>query len=370
MRSNVSSCRSMTALAAIAVLGLSLITVPGAARAASSFEGERIKILVGFPPAGGHDLEARLIARHLPKYLPGKPSIIVQNMPGAGGMIMGAYVYNRTKPDGTSIGLFGGSHLQAGIIGTGVEYDIAKMPIIWGVRGVRIGIVRDFLKADSAKELTQIDASKIAVAGRSKTDSSCVMGSMAMTLLGIEDYKTVCAYAGTAVIRGAIERGEASYFDASDAHLVGGGAFVELYKKKQVIPIWQAGKLTDDGKIVRSSTVPKGVPTFQEAYQNARGKAPSGPLWDAFRTLYNSVHGTLNRVLVLPPGTPQDTVQVLRSSLARMADDQAFVRDWEKIFGQEFAESRVSAKEAEQVKDAFSKPAPWQDVLRKFLNVS
>jgi hypothetical protein len=53
-----------------------------------------------------------------------------------------------------------------------------------------------------------------------------------------------------------------------------------------------------------------------------------------------------------------------------MADDQAFVRDWEKIFGQEFAESRVSAKEAEKVKDAFSKPAPWQDVLRKFLNVS
>ena len=64
-------------------------------------------------------------------------------------MIMGAYLYNRTKPDGTSIGLFGGSHLQAGIIGPGVEYDIAKMPIIRGVRGVRIGIVRDFLKADS-----------------------------------------------------------------------------------------------------------------------------------------------------------------------------------------------------------------------------
>ena len=370
MRWSVSSCRLLTALAAIAVLGLSLIAMPDAAQAASNFEGERIKILVGFPPAGGHDLEARLIARHLPKYLPGKPSIIVQNMPGAGGMIMGAYLYNRTKPDGTSIGLFGGSHLQAGIIGTGVEYDIAKMPIIWGVRGVRIGIVRDFLKVDSAKELTQIDASKIAVAGRSRTDSSCVMGGMAMTLLGIKDYKTVCAYAGTAVIRGAIERGEASYFDASDAHLVGGGAFVELYKKKEVIPIWQAGKLTEEGKIVRSSTVPKGVPTFQEAYQEARGKAPSGPLWDAFRTLYNSVHGTLNRVLVLPPGTPQDTVQVLRSSLARMADDQAFVRDWEKIFGQEFAESRVSAKEAEKVKDEFSKSAPWQDVLRKFLNVS
>jgi len=363
----INRCTSVLAL--IGALVLALVAHPGALQA-QGFEGKRLKILVGFPPAGGHDLEARLIARHLPKYLKGKPSIIVQNMPGAGGMIMGAYLYNRTKPDGTSIGLFGGSHLQAGIIGTGVEYDTGKMPIIWGVRGVRIGIVRDFLKADSAKELTKIEPSKIAVAGRSKTDSSCVMGTMAMTLLGIDNYKTVCAYAGTAVIRGAVERGEASYFDASDAHLVGGGAFVELYKNKKVIPIWQAGKLTEDGKIVRSSTVPKGVPTFLEAYQEARGKAPSGPLWDAFRTLYNSVHGTLNRVLVLPPGTPQDTVQLLRSSLARMAEDKAFVRDWEKIFGQDFEDARVPAKEAEKVKDDFSKPAPWQDELRKFLNVS
>jgi len=356
-------------LVVIAAFGLILISKLGAAQAASGFEGKRIKILVGFPPAGGHDLESRLIARHLPKYLPVR-SIIVQNMPGAGGMIMGAYLYNRAKPDGTSIGLFGGSHLQAGIIGEGVEYDTGKMPVIWGVSGVRIGIVREFLKADSAKALTKIDPSKIAVAGRSKTDSSCVMGSMAMTLLGIKNYKKVCAYAGTAVIRGAVERGEASFFDASDAHLVGGGAFVELYKKKMVIPIWQAGKLTEGGKIVRSSTVPKGVPTFLEAYQETHGKAPSGHLWDAFRTLYNSVHGTLNRVLVLPPGTPTDTVQLLRSAIARMAEDKAFVRDWEKIFGQSFADSHVSAKEAEQAKDEFSKPAPWQDELRKFLKSS
>lgn len=367
MRRRNSANRWITAFALSAALGL--VFQAGMAQA-QNFKGKRLKILVGYPPAGGHDLEARLIARHLPKYLTGNPSIIVQNMPGAGGMIMGAYLYNRTKPDGTSIGLFGGSHLQAAVIGTGVEYDVAKMPIIWGVRGVRIGLVRDFLNAKSTKELTQIDPAKIAVAGRSKTDSSCVMGSMAMELLGIDNYKTVCAYAGTAVIRGAIERGEASYFDASDAHLVGSGAFVELYKNNKVVPIWQAGKLTDDGKIVRSSTVPKGVPTFLEAYKEARGKAPSGPMWDAFRTLYNSVHGTLNRVLVLPPGTPPDVVQVLRSSIARMADDKAFIRDWEKVFGQDFEDARVPAKEAEKVKDEFTKPAPWQKELREFLNVS
>ena len=201
------------------------------------------------------------------------------------------------------------------------------MPIVWAVRGVRVGIVRDLLNAKSAKDLTKIDAAKIAVAGRSKTDSSCVMGTMAMTLLGIENYRPVCAYKGTAVIRGAMERGEASFFDASDAHFMGNGAFVELYKKHMVVQVWQAGRMTEDGKIVRSPTVREDTPTFLEVYREVHGNDPSGPMWDAFRTLYNNVHGSLNRILVMPPSTPPNRVDMLRKSIASMADDPAFVRD-------------------------------------------
>lgn len=329
----------------------------------------RLTILIGFPPAGGHDLEARVIGRHLPKHMPGKPTIIVQNMPGAGGMIQGAYIYNRSKPDGTTAAIFGSSHLQANILGAGVEYDVAKMPIVWAVRAVRVGIVREFLNAKTAKDLTKIDPSKIVVAGRSKVDSSCVMGSMAMALLGIDNYKKVCAYAGTAVIRGAIERGEASYFDASDAHFLGRGAFVELYKKGMVVQMWQSGNKMDDGKIVRAKTVNENTPTFEQAYREVHGKNPAGPLWDAYRTLYNDVHGTLTRTLVLPPGTPPDVVNTLRKGIESMSNDPAFVSDWEKVFGQDFDGARVPALEAEKVKDEFMKPAPWQGALKKFLEM-
>ena len=346
-------------------LGLSLLATPAQAQPSR----DRMRILIGYPPGGGHDLEARVMARHLPKYLPGQPTIIVQNMPGAGGMIQGAYIYNRSKPDGTTAAIFGSSHIQANILGAGVEYDVEKMPIIWAVRSVRVGIARDFLNAKSAKDLTTIDASKIAVAGRSKVDSSCIMGSMAMTLLGIKDFTRVCAYAGTAVIRGAIERGEASFFEASAPHFVGGGAFVELYKKGMVVQMWQSGEATDDGKIVRSKAVHENTPTFQEAYRQARGKDPSGPLWDAFRTLYNDVHSTLTRTLVLPPGTPPDIVNRLRKSIESMSADPAFVREWEKVLGLKFADARVSPLLAEKVTDEFMKPAPWQDELKKFVNM-
>lgn len=350
---------------------LSWVLGAGASVAFAAANIKRVTILIGYTPAGGHDLEARVIGRHLPRFMPGEPTVVVQNMPGAGGMIMGAYLYNRVRPraDAITMGIFGGSHLQAAVIGRGVEYDLSKMSIVWAVRGVRVGIVRDFINAKSAKDLTKIDPAKIVVAGRSKTDSSCVMGSMAMTILKIENYKTVCGYKGTAVIRGAVERGEASFFDASDAHFTGNGAFVELYKKHQVIQVWQAGLLTENGKIVRSPTVREDTPTYLEAYRETYGKDPSGPLWDAFRTLYNSVHGSLNRVLVTPPNTSPERIELLRTSIAKMADDPAFVRDWEKVFGQKFSHARVSPLEAEKVKDEFMKPAEWQDSLKKFLNL-
>ena len=353
--------------AVIAALALAMGLSASPSKAASS--RNRLRILIGYPPAGGHDLEARVIGRHLPKHLPDKPTIIVQNMPGAGGKIMGAYIYNRSEPDGTTAAIFGSSQIQENILGAGVEYDVAKMPIVWAVRSVRVGIVRDFLKAKSAKDLTTIDPTKIAVAGRSKTDSSCLMGTMALTLLGVKDFKRVCAYAGTAVIRGAIERGEASFFEASDPHFLGRGAFVEMYKKGMVVQMWQSGRVTADGEIVRAKTVNENTPTFEEAYKATHGKNPSGPLWDAFRKLYNDVHGTLTRTLVLPPGTPADAVNTLRKGIESMSGDPAFVRDWEKVFGQEFAGARVPALEAEKVKDEFMKPAPWQDTFKKFVGM-
>jgi putative tricarboxylic transport membrane protein len=347
-----------------AALALTMGLSASPSEAASS--RHRLRILIGYPPAGGHDLEARVIGRHLPKYLPDNPTIIVQNMPGAGGKIMGAYIYNRSKPDGTTAAIFGSSQVQENILGAGVEYDVAKMPIVWAVRSVRVNIVRDFLNVKTAKDLTTIDPAKIAVAGRSKTDSSCLMGSMALTLLGVKGFKKVCAYAGTAVIRGAIERGEASFFEASDPHFLGRGAFVEMYKKGMVVQMWQSGHVTEDGKIVRAKTVNENTPTFQEAYREVYGKDPSGPLWDAFKTLYNDIHSSLTRTLVLPPGTPPDIVNTLRKGIEDMSNDPAFVKDWEKVFGQPFAGARVPALEAEKVKTEAMKPAPWQDTFKKF----
>ena len=331
---------------------------------------KNIRILIGYPPGGGHDIEARVMARYLGKYLPGNPKIIVQNMPGAGGMIMSGYVFNRAKPDGSTIGLFGSSHGIQAVLSPPemVKYDLQKMPIIWSISGIQVHITRDFVGAKNAKELvTKVDPSKIVLAGRSKQGSSCLRGQLALKMLGVKGFKAICAYRGTSPIKAAMERDEASFFVASDAHLVGGGAFVDLYKRDMIVPMWQSGLLKEDGTIVRSGTVKGDVPTLLEVYKSVHGKEPSGVDWEAWQAI-GLKNSKLTRTLVLPPGTPPAKVAELRAGIAKMAKDPGFIKDWEKVFGQKLAPALVSPQEAEKIVNEVMGPSEWQTYLRKFAN--
>src|SRR5207248_11396394 len=84
-------------------------------------------ILVGYPPGAGYDMYARLISRHIGQYLPGKPKVLVQNMPGAGSLSAANHLYNIAKQDGSIIGTFSRGITMLPIIdSTGVRYDTLK----------------------------------------------------------------------------------------------------------------------------------------------------------------------------------------------------------------------------------------------------
>ena len=88
------------------VFVLSIIISPKGLPAAPYYDGKMLKILVGFPPGGGYDRMGRLLSKYLPKHIPGNPSIIIENMPGASSMIACNYLYKMAKPDGLTIGTF------------------------------------------------------------------------------------------------------------------------------------------------------------------------------------------------------------------------------------------------------------------------
>ena len=95
--------------------------------AAPYYEGKVVRIIVGFGTGGGYDRVARLLAKHLPKHIPGKPTILVENMEGASSIISTNHIYNLAKPDGLTIGTFNRGLPFAQLLKIeGVKFDINK----------------------------------------------------------------------------------------------------------------------------------------------------------------------------------------------------------------------------------------------------
>src|SRR5438034_5776976 len=101
------------------------------AHAQSIFEGKTVRIIVGLAPGGGFDSYARVIARHMGRHIPGTPTIVVENMTGAGSLISANHVYRVAKPDGLTIGHFNGGLFLGQVLGQpGIEFDARKFELI------------------------------------------------------------------------------------------------------------------------------------------------------------------------------------------------------------------------------------------------
>ena len=116
---------------ALSTLAIVLAAGGGAARAQSFFEGKTMRLVVGFAPGGGFDTYARVISRHMGRHIPGNPTIVVENMTGAGSLISANHLYRVAKPDGLTIGHFNGALFLGQALGQpGIEFDARKFELI------------------------------------------------------------------------------------------------------------------------------------------------------------------------------------------------------------------------------------------------
>src|SRR5688572_8320415 len=117
---------------AAALVGLISLFWGSAAQAQATpfYKDKTIRIIVGFTAGGLYDQYARILSRHMPKYIPGNPNIIVQNMPGAGSLTATNYVYSVAKPDGLTLGMPGsGIYLDQMLGRKEATFDVAKL--VW-----------------------------------------------------------------------------------------------------------------------------------------------------------------------------------------------------------------------------------------------
>src|SRR5688572_14955468 len=121
--------RSKCFTVGIVALGFTAATASFVPAASEEFyRGKVIRIIVGFSAGGGFDTYARAVSRYMGKYIPGNPTLVVENMTGAGSLIAANHVYKVAKPDGLTIGAFNGNQILGQLVGAqGIDFDARKM---------------------------------------------------------------------------------------------------------------------------------------------------------------------------------------------------------------------------------------------------
>ena len=315
-RCGVHKARMQKHLSVVAnVFILSFVAVlPLNAQTKNFYEGRAITFLVGSSAGGGTDVTARVIARHIERYIPGKPRIDVINKPGAGGMIAANELYNLKKPDGLSISTLNTGSLFATATGNeAIKFDLQKF--LW------VGQAFDdaqVLYLKTSTPYTSFDAIRKAnrqgrqpkMGAQALDHTSNVVVKIAEQIFGL-DFQVIPGYPGTPEILLEIERG------ALDGRAQGIGSLMTTRRE------WVKNgyiKILATSKKRRDPRVPD-IQTMEEL-------APAGS-----RGLLQALYAGQNlaRSVVLPPGVPADRVKILRDAFAAMTKDEHFQKEAEKL---------------------------------------
>ena len=283
-----------------------IAALAAAAASAQNFAGKTVTIVVGYKAGGGYDATARLLARHLPKHIPGKPTVIVQNMPGANSIIAANHMYNVAKPDGLTIGTFNRNLPIAQLTKVeGVKYDVTKFQWIGSaanestILALRTDLpYKTFDELRKAKETVVIGSTG---PGANTHDFPLLLKEV----LGL-NFKIVSGYSSSADIMLAVERKEVDGRAGSYTSL---RPFID---RNLVRPL------------VRARTSEPGVenlPVDEDFAPNARAKAIM-----ALRSAPEQVA----RPYVLPPATPADVVKVMRDAFAKTIQDPELAAEAKK----------------------------------------
>jgi tripartite-type tricarboxylate transporter receptor subunit TctC len=304
---------------AAAFLALLFLTapIPLKAQTESFYTGKTVRVIVGFTPGGFYDRWARMLSRYMPKYIPGNPNFVVQNMPGASSVIAANYVYNLAKPDGLSLLVPINSLYLDQIVGRSeVKYDVRKFYFI-GTQEKAPTML--YFRADTPfRSLADIiKASEPPKCGSTGTAST---GYLIAKLLD-EAFKaklaTVTGYQGGAEIDVAVERGEIVCRGMDIPPHFGREPFDSWHRKGFDRHILQGGSKRDP-------RLPE-TPTLFELMDQY--KSP-----DFARRVTRIVlaSGDFGRPMLAGPGTPPDRLKALRAAYAKAMRDPDLIDEAKK----------------------------------------
>lgn len=293
--------------------GLMVLTCLGAiaiasapADAADFYKGKKVRVIIGFSPGGGYDTYARLIARHMARYIPGHPTMVPQNMPGAGGGLATRYMGVKAARDGTVLATISqNSALAQALDPKIVKYDVSKLQWIGNVNeGNNVVIIWHTAKIKTWKDLTK----KVVIVGATGLRGTSVQYPRVMNNILGTKFKIIAGFAGGSRINLAMERGEVEGR--------GSNAWASL---KSRTPRYIKENLV---------TIPIQMGLVKEKDLDApllMDLAPNEATRQVLRLISAGVR--VGRPIATTPGVPADRVKLLRKAFNAAVKDKKFLAE-------------------------------------------
>jgi tripartite-type tricarboxylate transporter receptor subunit TctC len=315
------------------------------------YKGKTVTFIVGYGTGGGYDVFARLLARYLGKYIPGNPSVVVQNMPGAGSMRAVNALYNSAPKDGTAIGMFGRDMPLIALLGTnsGVQFDPRKF--VWlgsssdFSNDAYILLVRKDGPVQSIEQARRPDSEPITLGVTGEGSTGTDIPVLLRDTIGFK-FKLVSGYPDNGAIFLALERNEVN------------GRTTDLSSITSLKPEWlkpdsNMRVLVQLARATRHPMFPD-VPTARELAKDAKARA----LIELAEQSY-----IMSRPVAAPPGVPADRAKALQAAFMAVHKDPEYLAEAAKI------RVEVSPVSGDVVMQAIEKianaPPDLLDYLRK-----
>ncbi|MBI2318972.1 MAG: hypothetical protein HYU75_18755, partial [Betaproteobacteria bacterium] len=278
---------------------------------------------------GPTDVEARVVAQHLPKHLQGVTSVVVRNVGGAGGRIGVNQLGEASAKDRLNIGFFTWNPVDQLVQNETLRVRYNDFKLIAGMHQATLLYIRRDTAPGISRPADLAKAKPFRAGALSPTSHSTILQRLALELLGAK-FDTIYGYKGIRDIDVAMRQGDiqvstnsvSGWYSSTKPLLIDPGI---------AIPLVQYDHARADGSLGRSPELPD-VPTFIEVYKEIWGKdaLPSGDKWQALQML-TRIMDSMYRTVFMPPNAPEAAAAEMRAAFVNLAKDEAFIADFEKV---------------------------------------
>ncbi len=282
------------------------------------YKGRQLSLIVGYGPGGGYDAYGRLVAKHIGRFLPGQPTVVVQNMPGAGSLVATNYIYRIAPKDGSVFGIFARNMPLVGLIGNKQNVKFDPLHFTWlgsstsFLNDAYVLLVRKAAPVNTLEALRTQGGAPLMIGSTSEGASSDAMPHVMREWMGL-NVKAISGYTDSGQLFLAMERGEV------DGRTVGLSA-VRANKANWLAADGPMRVLVAFGRNARHPDYPD-VPTAQELALGDRERR----LIAAIEVPYK-----ISRPFAAPPGVPVERGKALQAAFLAVHQDRQFLADAEK----------------------------------------